>query len=88
MEPLTGSMGPNKSNSEQRHPLADAVGSGEMRVLEAKAAGFQAREKRLDFPAASVVFDGALWRIGGQYNQEFIAFNGSSNLVPVDSLYK
>ncbi len=38
VEPLTGLMGPNKSDSEQRHHLADAIGIGEMRVLEAKTA--------------------------------------------------
>jgi hypothetical protein len=58
VEQLADLVGPGEGQGEQAHQLGQALGVGEVGVLEVEAPGLQSAEQGFDLPAAGIGVDG------------------------------
>ena len=74
VEQLAGAVGPGEGQGEQAHQLGEALGVGQVGVLEVEAPTLEAAGQGLDLPTVGVGVDGlGLGRAGAGDGQEVAA---------------
>jgi len=72
MRPLADPYRPSGGQGQQREQALDALGLGEMSVLEAEPSGFERREQGFDTPALGELRDRPVGGIGAGDQQPLL----------------